>query len=77
MTRRTQRNFSRQIAKIQYLMMELDGYQITEFKTEEWAGGAVCVTRTRKPEHVQNCAYHEAFVIGVRGSVKELYSSFY
>lgn len=76
-TRRTQKNFSRQMYAVTNLQTCRDGYEITEFKTEEWAGGTVFVKRTRKPNHVANCAYHESFTVGVRGAVTALRSDFY
>lgn len=82
----TQRNFDRQMWAIQRLS-ELDrwqqgNYEITEFVVEEWAGNSVNVKRLRIPLEKgkpmrEGFGYHESYVIGPRGKVKEIYSSLY
>ena len=81
MARNIQRNWDHQIYAIANLdrlsSYEAGRYEITEFKVEEWAGGHVNVSRVKKPLHAQNVAYHESYVVGPRGKVKQIYSSLY
>lgn len=76
MPRRTQRNFLRQMLQVQSLQLPpRAGATITEFSTEEWAGGVVFVKREFCPgAHASSLRYREGFVVGVRGGVQQLYS---
>ena len=78
MAYRTQRDFRRQASVITGLSIyHCETHTVTAFTTEEWAGGNVHVKRVVKPNHCERLAYHESFVVGPRGGIKELYSSFY
>lgn len=72
-----QRDFRRQICALENLSTFRGGYEITEFRVEEWAGNHVNVRRVRVPLHCSKIAYHESYVIGPRGKLKEIYSNIY
>lgn len=81
-----QRNFDRQMWAIQRLSVvssrfEIGKYEITEFEVEEWNYDVVFVKRVKRiigdDGKFLNIAYHESYKVGVRGAVKEIYSSLY
>lgn len=77
MSRQIQKDFRKQLWRLDALSIGRTGYTVTKFRTEEWATGAVFVERFIRPNHCENLVYHEGFVVGVRGAVKELYSDIY
>jgi hypothetical protein len=75
---RKQKDFTAQIAAARYLSEpchhEIGHYDITEFSVEEFSGRVLFVTRKRVPRHAPILYYSEAFVVGLRGAVKQKYS---
>lgn len=79
-----QRNFDRQMWAVQNLSViwsrfEAGNYEITEFEVEDW-GSSMFVKRRKQPMRdgqPMRIYYSEAFVIGPRGKVKQIYSTLY
>lgn len=80
----TQRNFDRQMWSVQNLgvinsRFEMGRYEITEYEVEDW-GKSMFVKRKKQPMREgqpMRIYYMEAFVIGPRGKVKQIYSTVY
>lgn len=75
---RQQKDFTGQMHAVQNLSVmnrHNDNYELVEFSVEDW-GKEVFVKRTRVPMHARSLSYSEAFVVGPRGAVRQLYSNF-
>ncbi len=77
MKRRQTKNFSRQMYQVQNLELPPDDrYVVTRYEVEQWAMDRVFVKRQyRDPQWKSGMEYHDAYVIGPRGAVEQLYSN--
>lgn len=75
MTRRTQKNFYRQMSVVQNLEVPpRPEATVTKFETEEWSSGHVFVKLEYCPgPHAPTLRYTEGYVIGVMGGREVLY----